>query len=145
VVTNPGGGSSSILRGTAAARPAAAAATGQLYWATDTDEITLSDGAAWHSIQKTSSGQFTTNNGNGFGDSGNDLKLVSGNGNLVGFAATGVRLAGANGVALWNQLAANEAAAATAGAGAAPPATVQGYLKIADSGGATRKVPYYAN
>lgn len=41
--------------------------------------------------------------------------------------------------------AAQQAAAATAGAGAAPPATVQGYITFQDSTGTIRKIPYYAN
>lgn len=44
-----------------------------------------------------------------------------------------------------NGAAGNEAAGATAGAGAAPPATVQGYFVVQDNAGVIRKIPYYAN
>lgn len=66
-----GGGGSSVSSGTAAARPAAAVAgAGALYWATDTDEISFSDGAAWHSIQRTA-GNFRVVGGNlSFGTAG---------------------------------------------------------------------------
>lgn len=68
--------------------------------------------------------------------------------NLVGIgqADTFLSRQGA-GVLLTSRLmaqAADEAAGATAGAGAALPATVQGYRLITDSGGVARKVPYYA-
>lgn len=43
-----------------------------------------------------------------------------------------------------NQSAANEFPGATAGAGGAVPATVQGYLLVYDSAGVGRKVPYFA-
>lgn len=42
-------------------------------------------------------------------------------------------------------IAGNEAATSSAGAGGALPVTVQGYITFTDSGGATRKIPYFAN
>lgn len=59
------------------------------------------------------------------------------------FDHNGIRPTNVTGVI--HSVAGNEAAGATAGGGAAPPATVQGYLVTQDSAGNARKVPYYAN
>ena len=76
-VINPGGTSVvPIAFGTAAARPAASAANnGTAYYATDTAEVTFSNGAAWNTIGKTSAAQlvapvFQTANGYQFTDAG---------------------------------------------------------------------------
>ena len=140
-----GGGGVSIALGTNAAKPGVPATT--FYWATDTKELLIANSGAWDSIGHTNSTSFTTRAGNGFGDSGNDMALISPNQNLVGFGAAHIRLADQLNInnIIKNSAAANEAAAATAGAGAAPPATVQGYLLFTDSAGTVRKIPYYAN
>lgn len=59
MITGGGGGSSTpaFAFGTAAARPAAAVGnTNTGYYATDTGEVTISDGASWHSLGYTSGG-----------------------------------------------------------------------------------------
>lgn len=57
-VVNPGGGGASVPAfafGTAAARPAPAAGNANTgYYATDTGEVTFSNGAAWNAIKGTS-------------------------------------------------------------------------------------------
>ena len=83
MITGGGGGSSTpaFAFGTAAARPAAAAANANTaYFATDTGEVTFSDGAAWHqigAIQVSTSGtlQVGSNNFGGLqiGNSGTML------------------------------------------------------------------------
>ena len=80
---NGGGGVAAFAFGTAAARPAAANANKNTgYYATDTGEVSFSDGAAWHSIAHTT-GAFSAS-GNVSGNnvsaavsisSGNDINL----------------------------------------------------------------------
>lgn len=108
------GANRGALLGTAAARPASAAPS-QLYFATDTSELTVFSSGAWHSLGQVSGNLIVT-------------------GTLKPQSPTAIQ-----------SNVANEAAAATAGAGAAPPATVQGYIVVQDSGGTGRKIPYYAN
>lgn len=67
MITGGGGGSSTpaFAFGTAAARPAASAANAKTgYYATDTGEISFSDGASWNSLSSTSN-YFSFNNGSG--------------------------------------------------------------------------------
>lgn len=138
-----GGG---ISAGTAAARGAAAAKTGQLYWATDTDEISYSDGAAWHAIQRTSAGALAIGPAASISvqANGNDLAIATANGGSIN--TNGQRAEFGGGQGIWRGTnGANEAAGATAGAGAALPATVQGYFIVRDSANNVRKIPYYAN
>ena len=63
MITGGGGGSAApaIPSGTAAARPAASAVNANTpYYATDTGELTISNGAAWNAIQSVG-GAFTIN------------------------------------------------------------------------------------
>lgn len=79
------------------------------------------------------------------GNGGNDIVLDFGN-VAIGAGSNKFDGSAAGTVAITPRLksvVANEAAAASAGAGAAPPATVQGYLIVKDSGGTDRKIPYY--
>lgn len=79
-VINAGGGGSSVAAfalGTAAARPAAAAGNAKTaYYATDTGELTVSDGSAWNVLQQTSTASFLLSNngdqkvGGSFGGAG---------------------------------------------------------------------------
>lgn len=81
-VTNPGGGSSTaaFAFGTAAARPAAAAAKNTGYYATDTGEVTFSDGTNWQSISSTANVSGFTASGGIFTSSGLGLQRNAGNG-----------------------------------------------------------------
>lgn len=85
----PGGGGSSgppaFAFGTAAARPAAAASNANTgYFATDTGEVTFSDGTTWHVIQQTSAASFTV------ASNGGKLQVWGGNSSdLIVYSATG--------------------------------------------------------
>lgn len=77
-----------LLFGTAAARPAAAAANnGVIYYATDTGEVTLSNGAAWNSIAKINVGNGTLNIARADGTA--ELGLFATNGSLAGQGGIG--------------------------------------------------------
>ena len=85
MITGGGGGSSTpaFAFGTAAARPAAAGTNANSgYFATDTGEVSFSDGAAWHSIAHTTgafsaSGNVSGNNVSATANisGGNDMNL----------------------------------------------------------------------
>lgn len=87
-----GGGSSTpaVAFGTAAARPAAAAGNANTaYYATDTLELTVSNGTAWNAIGAASGGAFF---------------VVSGSSQGISFGSTGFRLANnqSNGIEVTN-------------------------------------------
>jgi hypothetical protein len=99
-VINPGGGGGTATPafafGTAAARPAAGAGNAKTgYYATDTGEVTFSDGAAWNTIQGTSAAAFSVMSvhgalqaaGNVVG--GNYAVFNSNGGNAVAMASAG--------------------------------------------------------
>lgn len=74
MITGGGGGNSTpaFAFGTAAARPAAASGNADTgYFATDSGEVTFSDGSAWHSIAHTT-GSFSANANV---SAGNDINL----------------------------------------------------------------------
>jgi hypothetical protein len=114
-VVNPGGSGAPTL-------PLHVAAGGTLADMAAGGDMRIGGGAGMGNLEIAATNIVRVNNGGWIANGGAGILLTS-------------RLA--------NQ-ASDEAAAATAGAGAALPATVQGYKIIRDSGGVDRKIPYYA-
>lgn len=87
-----GGGGSSVVPvafGTAAARPAAAAGNANTaYYATDTQELSVSNGAAWNGLGSTSN-YFTFNNGSGANFPSNNPVFFDHNGQGITLKSTG--------------------------------------------------------
>jgi len=119
-----------------------------MFFATDTRELSIANAAgnAWQSLGTVNTGGASNfvvaaqniqhANGQGITNGGNGSMTANNNGYTINGTFTSFLRSGNAGY---------ESAAATAGGGAAVPATVAGFLIIADHTGTVRKVPYFAN
>lgn len=155
-VNNGGGGGgvsaaiTGAMQGTAAARPVSGGApAGSLYFATDTQELTINttNQSGWTTINQISNyvggPHFNCNTGWFWGSS----SIGMNNGSIYPTSQTANSTLYFCGPVGAIQLAASspyQAATATAGGGQTLPATVAGYMIIVDSAGTTRKIPYFS-